>query len=64
MKWFVNLSTFAKMMIGFGILGLISAGIGWYGVSQLSSLNADLGKIYERSRAFDRGARTLGHRRN
>ena len=48
MKWFVNLSTFAKMMIGFGVLSLITAGIGWYGVNQLGSLNDGLGKIYRR----------------
>jgi methyl-accepting chemotaxis protein len=48
MKWFVNLSTFVKMMIGFGILGLITAGIGWYGVSQLGHLNEKIGAIYKR----------------
>ena len=48
MKWFVNRSTFTKMIIGFGVLGLITAGIGWYGVNQLSDLNESLGKIYRR----------------
>jgi methyl-accepting chemotaxis protein len=46
MKWFVNLSTFNKMMVGFGVLGLITAGIGWFGVSQLGSLNAQIGDSY------------------
>src|ERR1022692_2833845 len=47
MKWFLNLSTFTKMMIGFGVLGLITAGIGWFGVSQLGSLNAQIGDSYQ-----------------
>jgi methyl-accepting chemotaxis protein len=38
MNWFVNLSTFAKMIIGFGLQGLITAGIGVYGIVRLSDL--------------------------
>ena len=48
MKWFLNQSTFAKMMIGFGVLGLITAGIGWFGVSQLGSLNGQITSIYKK----------------
>ncbi len=39
MNWFVHLSTFKKMMVGFGLLGLITAGVGWYGVNQLGVLS-------------------------
>jgi methyl-accepting chemotaxis protein len=46
MKWFVNLPTFVKMMIGFGVLGLITVAIGWYGVNQLRTLNEQIAKIY------------------
>jgi methyl-accepting chemotaxis protein len=55
MNWFIHLSTFKKMMVGFGLLGLITAGVGWYGVSQLAVLSheyknqlaplGDLGRI-------------------
>lgn len=48
MNWFVNQSTFSKMIIGFGVLGLITVGIGWYGVSQISSLNENLSNIFRR----------------
>ncbi len=51
MKWFVDLSTFVKMMVGFGILGLITTGIGCYSISQMSTLNDRIGVIYNRQLA-------------
>ncbi len=47
MKWFINLSTFAKMMVGFGVLGLITAGIGGYGVTKLEDLNSSIVSEYQ-----------------
>lgn len=46
MNWFVHLSTFKKMMVGFGLLGLITAGVGWYGVNQLGVLGDEIGAQY------------------
>ncbi len=47
MNWFIHLSTFKKMMVGFGLLGLITAGVGWYGVSQLDLLSVEIGTVYK-----------------
>ncbi|HZZ77340.1 MAG TPA: methyl-accepting chemotaxis protein [Gemmataceae bacterium] len=46
MNWFVHLSTFKKMMVGFGLLGLITAGVGWYGVNQIGELSEKIGAAY------------------
>jgi methyl-accepting chemotaxis protein len=46
MNWFVHLSTFKKMMVGFGLLGLITAGVGLYGVNQLGVLGEEIGVQY------------------
>jgi methyl-accepting chemotaxis protein len=51
MKWFVDLSTFVKMMVGFGVLGVITTVIGIYSVNQLSSLNERIGVVYKRQQA-------------
>ncbi len=51
MRWFVDLSTFVKMMVGFGVLGLITMVIGIYSVSQMGSLNERIGVIYNRQQA-------------
>jgi methyl-accepting chemotaxis protein len=47
MTWFNDLSSFVKMMVGFGILGLITTGIGCYSVSQLGSLNERVSVLYK-----------------
>src|SRR5947207_3259062 len=46
MKWFKNLGTQARLMIGFGLLGLITAGVGWFGVNRLGILHENTDAIY------------------
>src|ERR1700731_4569739 len=48
MKWFNNLSTFIKLMTGFGVLGMIVALIGWFGLNQLGTLKSNTDAIYKR----------------
>jgi methyl-accepting chemotaxis protein len=50
MQWFTNLNTFAKLMIGFGLLGLILGTVGWLGVSQLGTLQESTDQVYKSQR--------------
>jgi methyl-accepting chemotaxis protein len=47
MQWFQKLNTFAKLMIAFGILGVILAASGWLAVTQLGTMQSNTDAIYK-----------------
>ncbi len=48
MRWFRNLKTVSKLMLGFGLVGVILAGVGYMGVSSLGNVNGMLEILYGR----------------
>jgi methyl-accepting chemotaxis protein len=46
MTWLKNLNTFAKLMLGFGVLGVITVAVGWFAVNQLGRLNHNTDVLY------------------
>jgi methyl-accepting chemotaxis protein len=48
MRWFKNLKTMTKLMLGFALVGLIMAGVGYMGVSSLARVNGMLETLYGR----------------
>ena len=48
MKWFKNLNTMPKLMLSFGLLLAITAGIGYLGISRLQEINQQVETIYAR----------------
>jgi methyl-accepting chemotaxis protein len=51
MRWFKDLKTVTKLMLGFGLVGLIMAGVGYMGVSSLGKVNGMLETLYARDMA-------------
>jgi hypothetical protein len=47
MRWFRDLSTFVKLMTGFGLLGLITAATGWLAIHQLGALQGNADRLYQ-----------------
>ena len=48
MRWFFNLSTMKKLLLGFALVCLVMAGVGYTGVSGMSEINSMLATLYER----------------
>jgi methyl-accepting chemotaxis protein len=48
MKWFKNLQTKAKLMLGFGFLSLLMGVVGYQGLSGMSTINDKLARLYQR----------------
>src|ERR1700733_9440650 len=48
MKWFKNLGTMAKLMLGFGFLALLMGVVGYQGVSGMGAINDKLATLYQR----------------
>ncbi len=48
MRWFRNLKTVSKLMLGFALVGAILAGVGYMGVSGLAKVNGMLEILYGR----------------
>src|SRR5579872_4423082 len=48
MTWFKNLKTMTKLMLGFGILAVTMAVVGYLGLSGMSSINDNLAILYQR----------------
>ncbi len=48
MTWFFNLSTMKKLLLGFALVCLVMAGVGYTGVSGMSEINRMLATLYER----------------
>ena len=51
MQWFRNLKTASKLMLGFALVGVIMAGVGYMGVSSLAKINGMLVTLYARDMA-------------
>jgi methyl-accepting chemotaxis protein len=47
MQWFHNLSTFAKLIAAFGLLGVILLAVGWLAVNQLGTLQTNTNDVYK-----------------
>jgi methyl-accepting chemotaxis protein len=47
-RWFYNFSTMKKLLIGFGLICVVMAGVGYLGVSSMSHINGMLNTLYER----------------
>jgi methyl-accepting chemotaxis protein len=47
MSWFRNLKTATKLMTGFAVTGVIMGVIGWMGISNMASINANTENIYQ-----------------
>ena len=47
MHWFRNLKMVTKLMVGFALLGAIMAGVGYVGISNLGSVNANVENLYQ-----------------
>ena len=47
MLWFRNLSTAAKLMIGFAVVGLLIAAVGGMAVFNMSAINTSAEQIYD-----------------
>jgi len=47
MQWFKNCRTMTKLMLGFGLTGVIMAGVGYMGVTNMAQINANVGNLYE-----------------
>lgn len=47
MRWFKDLSIFAKLMTGFGLLGAILAATGWLGIRHLDTAQANTEAVYK-----------------
>src|SRR6185369_7212412 len=47
MRWFHNLSAFAKLMGAFGLLGVLLAVVGWLAIDQLGTLQANADELYK-----------------
>ncbi len=47
MQRFKNLKTVTKLMLGFALTGVIMAGVGYLGISNMGSINAGVGDVYE-----------------
>ncbi len=48
MQWFRNLRTMAKLMLGFVLVGALTGGVGYVGISNMSKINDMLATLYER----------------
>ena len=48
MRWFRNLKTMTKLMLGFASLGALLAGVGYVGVGNMARINGMLGTLYDR----------------
>ncbi len=48
MSWFFDLSTMKKLLLGFALVCLVMAGVGYTGVSGMSGINSMLATLYER----------------
>jgi len=48
MRWFYNLKTMNKLVVGFAAVCAIMAGVGYYGVANMSKINGMLNTLYER----------------
>jgi methyl-accepting chemotaxis protein len=47
MRWFRNFRTMTKLMIGFALMSVLMGVIGWLGLSNMASINANLENVYE-----------------
>ncbi|KAB2959494.1 MAG: HAMP domain-containing protein [Candidatus Methylomirabilis oxygeniifera] len=47
MQWFKNLKTMTKLMLGFAVVGVIAGGVGYLGISNMGSINANVGDVYQ-----------------
>jgi methyl-accepting chemotaxis protein len=47
MKWFRNLSTAGKLLVGYGLLSAVMAVVGIIGVSSLSTINSNVENIHD-----------------
>jgi methyl-accepting chemotaxis protein len=48
MNWFRNLSTLSKLMVGFSLVCLISAGVGYVGIVNVNQVNAMLTHLFDK----------------
>jgi methyl-accepting chemotaxis protein len=48
MKWFYNLKTTWKLLLGYAVVCAIMAGVGYVGITRLANVNAMVGTLYER----------------
>ena len=48
MRWFKNLRTMPKLMIGFGTMAALLAFVGYQGISGMNRINTMLNGLYER----------------
>ncbi len=48
MRWFKNLSTFAKLLVAFGLLSVIMGAMGWVAISELGAMQANTESIYQK----------------
>ena len=48
MRWFYNLKTMKKLILGFSLVCLITVGVGYTGVNELGQINDMLNSLYER----------------
>lgn len=51
MRWFRNLKTAMKLMLGFAVVGAIMAGVGLVGVNNMGKINETVVALYERDMA-------------
>ncbi|HKM52959.1 MAG TPA: MCP four helix bundle domain-containing protein, partial [Isosphaeraceae bacterium] len=47
-RWFKNLSTFAKLLVAFGLLAGVMAVQGWVAISELATIQKNTGDIYQK----------------
>src|SRR5262245_19313695 len=45
-RWFKNISIFAKLMVGFGLLAVIIGVLGWLAITDLGTMHRSTGSIY------------------
>ena len=48
MAWFKDLKTVTKLMLGFALVGIITAGVGYLGVSNMGTINGMLETLFTR----------------
>ena len=46
MQWFKNFKTMKKLMLGFGLMGVLMAGLGYWGLRSMDLINASTENIY------------------
>src|SRR5216683_5122915 len=48
MRWYRNLKTMTKLMLGFALMGALLAGLGWFSIDNIARVNANVEIIYQR----------------